>query len=172
MYPIQPDSIEKWAKQTEIEFGQLNQKPLTKEQTEIFFKCYMNEQAMEDDEDLKTQLEKNKAGYASVFYNRVRCCHTYEVSNAVCLFMSFVIQNFGDSTIYANYLQYYAFKHNVKKVDMNFISTKVFPYGFPNKVTLQKVWDDQKVERNGQFTSDNLLDYAECQESITIKRDD
>ena len=172
MYPIQSDSIEKWAKQTEIEFGPLNQKPLTDEQTEIFLKCYMNEQAMEEDEDLKTQLEKNKAGYASVLYNRVKLCHTYEISNALCLFMSFVVESFRDVTIYANYFQYQAFKHNVKKVNMDFISTKVFPWGFPNRVTLEKVWDDQKVERNGQFTSDNLLDYAKCQESITIKRYD
>lgn len=171
MYPIQPDSIEKWAKQTEIEFAK-SQEPLTNEQSEIFIKCYMNEKAMEEDEDLKTQLEKNKAGLASVFYNRVRLCHTYEISNALCLFMSFVIQSFGDSTIYANYLQYQAFKHNVKKVNMDFISTKVFPWGFPDRATLEKVWDDQKVERNGQFTSDNLLDYAECQGSITIKKND
>ena len=171
MYPIQPDSIEKWAKQTEIEFAK-SQEQLTNEQSEIFLKCYIDEQAMEDDEDLKTALEKNKAGYASVFYNRVKLCHTYEVSNALCVFMNFVIESFGDSTIYTNYLQYQAFKHNVKKVNMDFISTRVFPLGFPDRVTLQKVWEDQKVERNGQFTSDNLLDYAECQESITIKRND
>lgn len=93
MYPIQPDSIEEWAKQTEIEFAK-SQEPLTNEQSEIFLKCYMNEKAMEEDEDLKTQLEKNKAGLASVLYNRVRLCHTYEISKALCLFYEFCSRKF------------------------------------------------------------------------------
>lgn len=171
MYRIESNSIELWGKQTEDIFAH-SQNPLTEEEIKTFIKCYMSEKEIENDEEIKTSLEKKKLGYASVFYNRVRLCHTYQVSLATCLFIGTKAKSFGEITIYTNYFQYKAFKNQVNRVDMDFLSTKIFPLGFPDEIAINNVWDNQKVKVKDSHRSDNLLDYDECQESITIKRND
>lgn len=167
MYEIKENSIELWAIETEKLFRK-DQQPMNDELSQAFVTCCLNEEEMEKDVAMKEALEKNKLAYSSVFYNRVRCCHTFEASIALCVFMGMASNSFGEVTIYANYLQYQAHKHNQKRLDIKFVSTYVFPMGFPSKGTLQKVWDMQKVERKDVGDSDNLLDHACCQKSISF----
>lgn len=167
MYEIKENSIELWAIETEKLFKK-DQQPMDDELSHAFVTCCLNEAVMEKDEELKDALEKKKLAYSSVFYNRVKCCHTFEASIALCVFMGMASNTFGEVTIYANYLQYQAHKHNQKRLDIQFVSTYVFPMGFPSKETLQKVWDMQKVERKEMGDSDNLLDWFECQKSISF----
>lgn len=167
MYEIKENSIELWAIETEKLFKN-DQQPMDDELSHAFVTCFMNEEKMETDGELKEALEKNKLAYSSVFYNRVRCCQSFEASIALCVLMGMASNSFGEVTIYANYLQYQAHKHNQKRLDIKFVSTYVFPMGFPSKGTLQKVWDMQKVERKDAGGSDNLLDYACCQKSISF----
>ena len=167
MYKREDNSIELWATEAEKLFAN-NYKPMDDELVPAFLACFMQEKKMEEDAELKTKLEEKKLGLSSVFYNRVKYCQSYNVTSAVCLFVGMASKSFGEITIYTNYLQYKAYKEGVKLVDMNFISTKVFPWGFPTDEVLHKVWDMQKVKREEQFESDNLLDYAKCQKSITF----
>ena len=168
MFELKENSIELWAIEAEKLFNK-DQQPLSDELGRFFFNCCAAEKKMEEDEHTREELTKNKLGFSSVFYNRVRCCHTYEASLALCLFMGYASNTFGEVVIYTNYLQYKAHKHNVKRIDIEFLSVNVFPMGFPTRETLHKVWDMQKVERKEQFGSDNLLDYYECQKSIILQ---
>lgn len=157
MYEIKENSIELWAIEAEKLFKQ-DQNPMSDELSKTFITCCMSEQEMEQSEDIREKLSKKELGLCSVFYNRVKYCHTYEASIALCLFMGLASESFGEVTIYANYLQYQANKHNMKRIDMGFIGEKVFPMGLPSRETLNKVWDMQKVKRESDFDSDNLLD--------------
>lgn len=168
MYKIEPNSIELWAIETDKEFKK-SQLPMNDEQSHAFVSCCMNQKVMDDDKDVVEKLEKKQLGYSSVFWNRVKYCHTYTVSPSLALFMGFVARSFGEVTIYANYLQYKAHQYNQKHIDINFISMHCFPMGFPSEEVMHKVWDAQKVERKNFGDSDNLLDYQKCQESISFK---
>lgn len=168
MYEIKENSIELWAIEAEKLFKH-DAQPMSDELSKAFVSCFINEKEMENDTNLRSDLEAKKLGYCSVFHNRVKYCHTYKVTLAVSVFMGFAANSFGEVTIYANYLQYQAHKCGKKDIDIDFISTRVFPLGFPSKETLQKVWDMQKVERKDYGDSDNLLDYQKCQESISFK---
>ena len=169
MYEIKENSIELWAIEAEKLFKQ-DQNPMSNELGKTFITCCMSEQEMEQSEDIREKLSKKELGLCSVFYNRVKYCHTYEASIALCLFMGLASESFGDVTIYANYLQYQAYKHNTKRIDISFLAEKVFPMGLPSKETRYKVWDMQKVMRESDFSSDNLLDYAICQKSISFDK--
>ena len=169
MYEIKENSIELWAIETEKLFKQ-DQNPMSDELSETFITCRMSEQEMEQSESIREKLSKKELGLCSVFYNRVKYCHTYEASIALCLLMGVASESFGDVTIYANYLQYQAHKHNTKRIGIGFFAEKVFPWGLPSKETRYKVWDMQKVKRESDFDSDNLLDYGICQESISFDK--
>lgn len=126
--------------------------------------CLAGESELEANSKLKEDLEKGRnLVLPSAFYRRVKECHTYTVSLAVCLCIGGMASSFGEVAIFTNYLQYQAFKHKRKHVDMDFISI-CFAEGFPTKEVLRKVWDLQKVDPAG--CGDNLLDYKECQTSI------
>ena len=166
---IKENSIELWAIEADKEFKK-SLMPMTDEQANAFISCVMNQKEMDIDKDIVEKLEKKQLGYASVFWNRVKYCHTYTVTPSLALFMGgFVCNSFGYVTIYTNYLQYKAHLHNQKNIDIDFISMHCFPIGFPSEEVLKKVWDAQKVERNDYCDSDNLLDYQKCQESISFK---
>ena len=170
MYEIKEDSIQKWAEEAEKIFASNHKKEMTDDEAKYLIMCQSGEETMENDEGLKEKLQKNEFGYCSVFYNRVKLCHTYECSIAACVFIGLMANSFGEVTIYANYLQYMAFKHNKKRIDVRFLCWFVFPYGFPTKDALRKVWDLQKLERNDVYDSDNLLDYNICQKTISFDK--
>lgn len=165
---IKENSIELWAIEAEKLFNQ-DQNPMSEELCKSFISCCMYEQEMEKDNDIREKLSKKELGLCSVFYNRVKYCHTYKASIALCLFMGLASESLGDVTIYANYLQYQAHKHNTKRIDIGFLAEKVFPIGLPSKETRYRVWDMQKVEHESGFSSDNLLDYALAQKSISFE---
>lgn len=169
MKKIEPNSIELWATLAETEFAN-NRKPLDENQANALINVFFSEENMEKDNEIAEKLEKNQLGLCSIFYNRVACCHTYKVTKAVALFIGAYIANSpGEVVMYTNFIQYKAFKKNQKLVNMDFICTEIFPMGIPTEQALQNLWELQKVEREDMFDSDNLLDYASGQETITIK---
>ena len=165
---LESNGIERWAEQAEIMFKSSSRK-ITKDKAEIYAWALFNEEALELNSEIKKALEKNKfeVPFSCVFWNRIRLCHTYTVSVALAIFMGFVAESFGDVTIYVNYLQYQAFKHDQKHLNMDFIS-KLFPKGPPSRETMQYVWEAQKLHTS-DYGSDNMLDHSECQDSIAFK---
>ena len=153
-----PHAIEDWCKNVD----QAEKKEMTEDEAKIFVCCFMQEKKMNDDPELIKLLESND-NYSSILWNRLKCCHTVEVSPAACLFLGYHITNFGISTMVANYLQYVAHKCRIKKVGVNEVGMKVFPHGFPTEETWRKLWDMQKADDGG-----NILDAADCGESIRI----
>lgn len=153
-----PHAIEDWAKKVD----QAEKRVMTEDESRIFVCCFMQEKKMNDDPELMKLLESND-NYSSILWNRLKCCHTVEVSPAACLFLGCHIANFGISTMVANYLQYVAHKYRIKKVGVNEVGMKVFPNGFPTEETWRMLWDMQKSDDGG-----NILDDAACGESIRV----
>ena len=73
----------------------------------------------------------------------------------------------GVAVIYANYIQYKAFKKGIKKVGIQDIAM-MMPFGVFSKDTLTQAWDLQKYPGDHPG-SDNMLDYRTAQETIEIK---
>lgn len=168
MEEIKHDSVELWAKEAEKVF-KASTREMTLNEADAFTFALLNEEAWGRDLRIKKALEEKKfeVPYSCVFWNRVRLCHTYTVSVALAVFIGFLAESFGDITIYANYLQYQAYKANLKHLELGFIST-LFSNGFPSREAMQQVWDAQKL-RTSERGSDNMLDHSECQGSITFK---
>lgn len=161
---IHPDGVEKWAEWLD---SQPKNTPMTQEQSKIFIACCMNEDKIENDPKANSIVKERSFTSASVFYNRVQSCHSYTISVAAAMFISTLIDNPGVSTIYANYIQYKAFKNGLKKVGIQDIAM-MMPFGVFSKATLTQAWDLQKY-RGDHPGSDNMLDYYEAQKSIAIQ---
>lgn len=158
------NAVELWAK--EVEKAEKVQLPI--DVAPDYIRIVFVASKIDLDEEALKQLEEKKLGLASLFWLRVKYCHSYEITPSVAFLVSVVANNPGTAVMISNYVQYKAFKHNVKKVDSEFFNTYCFPMGFPTEETWHKLWDMQKVERRG-MESDNLLDYAANQKSITLK---
>lgn len=156
-----PDSIEKWAEWLD---SQPKHTPMTDSQSKVFISATLSEDKIETDANAMQMVAPKQQNYASMFYNRVKCCHSYEVTIAVALFISTLIDRPGVSTIYANYLQYKAFKMGKKKLTMNDIAF-IWPFGLFSSETLELAWDKQKC---ADCFASNLLDNGYAQKSIEI----
>lgn len=156
------NGVEKWAEWLD---AQPKHTRLNNMQMNLFISMTMREKEIETDTDALKLIAPKRPNYASMFYNRVKLCHTYNISIAVALFMSELIHRPGEATIYANYLQYKAFKMGKKEITMREIAN-IWPFGFFSEATLEESWDKQK--HPGCFAS-NMLDEGHAQESIMIK---
>lgn len=161
---IKPNSVEEWAKWLD---GQPKKTMPTKNQVLALMAMSLNEDAVETDPDALALVAPRQYNLASMFYNRVNTCHTYKVSVAVAIFIGELADRPGVVTIFANYLQYKAFKLGKKTIKMNDIQESIWPDGVFSTETLTEAWDRQKYF--GGNGSDNMLDYGTAQESITIK---
>ena len=153
-----PHAIEDWAK----EVASIKKEEMTTDEMRLFITCYTREEDMNKDPELMKLLESND-NYASILWNRIKACHTFEISPALCLYLGNIIENFGISTMIANYLQFVAHKNGLKKIGMNDFGMKAFPHGYPSKENWHKLWNMQKADDGG-----NILDDVSCGESIRI----
>lgn len=161
---ITPNGVEKWAEWLDI---QPKSTRLNDEQMRIFTSMSFNEDAVEKDKATQEFVSTPPTNLAAVFYNRIKLCHTYEITIGAALFLSSIISNLGEATMYANYLQYKAKKLNLKRITMKDIGMKLFPFGFFSKDTMRIAWERQKCKiAEG---SDNLLDHGIAQQSIIIE---
>lgn len=163
-----PNAIEEWAKLVKLA-------PRTERDAEFVANlvfAHLNEDALDKSEQVIYDLEHDKLGYASVLWKRIKFCHTYQISVIACMWLAeFVVSNFGISTMVANYLQYVAHKHGLKKIRVVDIGLRAFPNGFPDNDAWQKLWEAQKVprefwEQENYSGPDNMLDRIEFMESI------
>jgi hypothetical protein len=57
-------------------------------------------------------------------------------------------------------------KLGIDFLDIEKICTDIFPTGFFTEKSLHDHWDIQKVKTEGNYGSDNLLDYRSASESL------
>ena len=78
------------------------------------------------------------------------------------------------STMMANYLQYVAHEHRVKKIGLKEFELWAFPNGFPTDESWEELWDSQKIDLEIRtdkkspyyYGSDNILDYPKLYQTI------
>ena len=158
---IPHNGTEKWAEWLD---SQSKNTRLNNEQMKMFMAMTMNEEKVETDSDALNLVAPKQPNFASMLYNRIKSCHTYSISVAAAVFMSTLIKRPGESTIYANFLQYKSFKMGKKRITMREIAL-IWPFGFFSEETLHQAWDKQKMA--GCYAS-NMLDSYEAQKSIEI----
>jgi len=88
-----------------------------------------------------------------------------KIDEYVLLFLTFFCESPGNAIMYLWFLQSQAFVHKIKEIDFNLFCNEIFPYGFPSRQTLEKIWREQKLERE-LSNSDNLVDYVTAGKSI------
>lgn len=159
------NAIELWAEN----FSKKPLKNCSEKEGKNFLSYYLAEmQHTVDEQSLQKLLDDKQGGLASVFWLRVKYCHTYSVSVTVAAFFGdCLFKNFAMSTMMANYIQYWAHKLKLAKITMREVAL-MFPGGFPTEESWKEAWKEQKVEReeNNVWSSDNGLDYPQLMESI------
>lgn len=161
---IKPDMVEKWAEWLD---NQPKNTELDDNQMRTFLTVSLHESELERNEIIRKELIDGEPCMEKMFYNRVKSCHTYTVTNAVALAIGVIAHNPGEVTMYANYLQYKAKKMNKGLIRMEDLGMHIIPYGVFSRDTLREAWDRQKCSR--ELGSDNMLDHYKAQESIEIK---
>ena len=165
-------AIEDWAKM-------VLSKPtrnLTEEEARTLVQVTLAQREIDSDKEIFEMLEKKQAGFlTSILWWRVKCCHTYEITPSLCVYLGeYVLKNPGMSTMMANYLQYVASKQNIRKIGVKEFSQYAFPWGLPTDDSWKELWDAQKIDleiREDKKSpyydgSDNILDYPKLYQTI------
>lgn len=122
--------------------------------------------------EIKEIPEKDKPFIMKLIEKRIEVCFDYEILDPkLLLFLSIVSETPGKAVMYLTYLQYWANKNNIKKIDINIFCEKIFPNGFPSDKDLKGLWDSQKIHPKDHMGSDNLIDYKVPLESIRFDSD-
>jgi hypothetical protein len=156
-----PDSIQKWCEE-------MDKKPrsaLTQEQAHIIVLSTINEESIAKDPKVEELYDEWNA--IGLLYKRIKYCHTYTIEKAALIFLSCGIDSPGNSTQYANFLQYKCWQLGIKHIDMKALIGRILPGGFFTKETLDEMWEKQKYISDEKFPSlRNMLDNARFMESI------
>lgn len=162
--------IEKWAEK----LSKLPVRRMTDEEVQFYVTIFFNENKINNDNKILDDLEKRKAGMASVLWLRVKHLHTYKITPSLALFLGgTIIKNFGISTMVASYLQYISHKHNLDVISVKEWNAIVFPNGYPTNESWDEAWDLQKItpETRKEYgisddLTDNILDYFHFSEPV------
>ena len=92
-----------------------------------------------------------------------------KTDNGVKILITYSCKSPGEIVMYTYYLAYKMKKLGIEFLDMGTMCLKIFPKGFFSSETLEKYWDNQKVNTRGNRGSDNLLDYQKASESLLMK---
>ena len=165
-------AIEDWARTVSVK----PTRSLTNEEAEGLLKIVFVASSIDSDKEILEALEKKTAGFlTSILWWRVKCCHTYEITPSLCVYLGeYVLKNPGMSTMMANYLQYVASKQNIRKIGIMEFSQYAFPWGLPTDASWNELWDAQKIDLEIRVDkkspyyngSDNILDYPKLYETI------
>lgn len=149
---------------------------LTEEEVKGLIQVTLTQSKIDSDKKVQEMLDKKQAGFlTSIFWWRVKCDHTYEITPSLCIYIGgYVIKSPSMSTMMANYLQYVAHDTKIKKIGLYEFSSWAFPFGFPTDKSWEELWDAQKIDLDIRTdkkspyynNSDNILDYPKLYQTI------
>ena len=153
-------AVADWAKLVQS----AQREPLDNDSMEFLMKVVFIEGKLNADESLVKTLESGRAGYASVFWKRMRALNV-EVSPSLALVVGdSCLNNFGVITMISAYLKWWCYEHQKNSVSLDDWCKEIFPLGYPNNKTWEKLWDEQKDYTIGGTA--NILDCKECYKSM------
>ncbi len=156
-----------------IPFSKINVHPLTKEETSIMTSLLFTELDKKKKSDFK-ELKLDAFAFPHQNYTiLVKSIENkrfdFKISQDAAIMVSIMCRVVGDVIMYMAYLHYYYFKnlkHTNNIIDLEELSSKIFPNGFPSKTSLERMWELQKVSVEDNVSSDNLLDYKKALASL------
>lgn len=112
--------------------------------------------------------ENEKPVLYRIIEQRVENCFTYTLNDSrLLIYLCYLSESAGNAIMYLWYLQAHCSNKETSSVNLDEFCLNVFPWGYPTKEDLQKIWDGQKVRRpENSFGSDNLIDYLSAGMSI------
>jgi len=135
---IQGNSVENWA--TPI-FNRENLSPMTREQSEMFIKV-----SMIDDAALQNNAELEAIRAYAIYSQRTQFAFpNLKVDNKIKLFISSILDSPGSVCMYVYIIAVGAKRIGTNNVTWNDFSTRLFPFGIQQEEVLHKFWDEQKV---------------------------
>ena len=159
---IESDFLLDWCK--EFEKCKHHQTQLSQEDAKILLSLMLNESAIEDDKEFQKKVTF-ESFILKVIDKRLQL-YSYTLTFAAKAALAWIFAtNLGSNTMNMTYLQYLSSKHGKSKIDMEFIGTKVFPYGAINEDFYIKMWEAQKAIPE-PIGPDNILDYPKFIEAL------
>ena len=114
-------------------------------------------------------LVKKGAWILQAIEKRAEACLDVEIDKGALVFVYGVADRIGIAIMYIYYMQWWAKKNGVKKIDFRVVAERIFPLGVFTEESLRKAWDSQKrIMEPGETGSDNRIDYAEASQSIML----
>lgn len=109
--------IEDWAKKVE---ERLKNATIDEVEIEAFAAIQLTrkyEKRINNDELLTFRLDNKDSslGFGTVLWTRIKHYHTYKITPSLALLLADVIKSFGESTMYANYMQYIAHRDGLSE---------------------------------------------------------
>lgn len=147
-------SIELWCE----EFHRYQRRTeITKDAAEMIVRLYMNP-GMDKDQVFRYRITEQTQLCAMINYRSK--CYDYKLTTRALILLSELSNVPGTIVMYLTYLQWRCYIDKVNEVTLEYLTTKIFPFGIPSKSDLDKAWSNQKCERG------NLLDHYEYMKSI------
>lgn len=156
---IKDNSVEDWA----VKFSKFKPTQLSEEAAQVWVICTMKEDQFESDPEVEKLLNSPNEIQNAIY--EMQKSYPYTISKASILALSYIVKSFGEIRMILSYLWYKLHEWKLNHINMEFITTKVFPWGVPSKDFMEKMWDAQKY--NG--SPDNMLDYSKAYNSIKLK---
>lgn len=151
---IKPTELEDWCLSL-LHEGE--REPMSESISEMFLKLMLI-----NDDGIKAVHEKMMKQWSyKAIVKRVKVSLTVKIDKKVLIFICFLTEGtIGLMVLYVYYLQYWAFKNDVKKIDFSILAERIFPNGFFTQTNLERAWELQKTSRG------NLIDFAPASKSI------
>lgn len=160
------NEIENWA----IKYEEALKTPLfVVRPSEFFTELLFSQFKLDNNSKLHKALEKGNFGYLSIFYRRVKLCHSFTISDSALVLVGSQLRDPGDVVMACNYMQYLCFRRGIKHITPQLVCDTFFPDGFLSEQVARSLWEQQKVKRKLSTDSDNLLDYRSAMRSIEIR---
>ena len=156
MIKLSDKAIEEWC--IELDKRPRNT-PMSEEDCETFVRIVFNKDRFDSDSNMTDDMRKLQA--TGIILNRLPC-FDYKMTNSAILVLSLFVKSPGEIVQYLTWIQYRCFKDKKKTVDVNYLSTKLIPFGGFSEKDLSETWDLNKVDG----LDGNLLDHYEYMDSI------